>query len=258
MRVAELAPVWQAASQRVSDLSLLIGSGVIGLGVGAWRLRQLNNRPAWLFILSSLGVFLLLCIRSVRFAVYPAALGAVPLAAWATTAISAINRRGLLPSLRRVFAMSVVVVGMAYPFLVAFAFEGSAPVTSSPGCDLDDVLPEVRAELGGREGLVVLSSLDSGPELMYRFPVGVVADPYHRNVEGILDSYAIFSAENEFLAADLLAKHQVSYVLVCENDADASVHDADGLYFQLLAGQPLEGLGPIPLDSPAWRLYVRN
>jgi len=252
VRVAELAPLWDAAGQRWSDLSLLIGTGVIGLVLGILRLRRESNRPAWVFLLTSLAVFLALSIRSVRFSVYPSALGAIPIAGWAAAWAAKVKGRGLGKSLRRVFAMSVVVVGMAYPFLIAIALEGSATAVAQPTCQLDDIVAPLAAELAATNGTVVLASLDSGPELLYRLPIEVVADPYHRNVEGILDSYAAFGTGG----TALLNEHNVEYVLVCEHDPDRGVYAAGGLYDQLIAGRAGPEFTEVALgsDSP-FRLY---
>lgn len=255
VRVAELAPVWEAARHRFSDLSLLIGSGVIGLVLGLFRFRRQTHRSAWLLVLVSLALFLALCVRSVRFSVYPAALGAIPIAAWASERIAAHPGRGLGKSLRRVFVMSVVVVGMAYPFLIALAIEGPPTGESLPMCDLKQVVAPLAAAIGPTSGTVVLASLDSGPELLYRLPVRVVADPYHRNVGGILDSYAAFGARD---STDLLDKHEVKFVLVCEHDPDREVYAEGGLYSSLIAGSAGPEFRPIELDSHSpFRLYER-
>ncbi|MDQ3500186.1 MAG: hypothetical protein M3488_04305 [Actinomycetota bacterium] len=252
VRVAELAPLWEAASHRWSDASLLIGTGVIGFVLGILRLRRESNRPAWVFLLACLAVFLAFSMRSVRFSVYPSVLGAIAIAGWAAAWIAKMPGRGLSPSLRRVFAMSVVVVGMAYPFLIAIALEGSATAVAQPTCQLDDIVAPLAAELGATNGTVVLASLDSGPELLYRLPIEVVADPYHRNVEGILDSYAALGTGG----TGLLDKHNVEYVLVCEHDPDRGVYAAGGLYYQLIAGRAGPEFTEVALgsDSP-FRLY---
>lgn len=255
-RVAELAPLWEAARHRFSDLALLIGTGAIGLGIGIVRLRREARRMEWILILCALAVFLALCIRSIRFAVYPASLGSIPIAAWAVERLAVRQGRSLLKSLRRVFVMSVVVVGMAYPFMIALAIEGPPREESTPTCDLKDIVAPLAAVIAGRRGQVVLASLDSGPELLYRLPVRVVADPYHRNTEGILDSYAAFSAAD---ATALLDKHEVEYVLVCEHDPDREVYRPGGLYDQLVAKTPVEGLRQLELESGSpFRLYQRN
>lgn len=255
VRVAELAPLWEAASHRASDLSLLVGTGVIGLLIGLVRLRRREQSAEWTFLLAALAVFLLFCVRSIRFAVYPAALGSIPIAAWAVDRLAVNEGRSVLKSLRRVFVMSVVVVGMAYPFLVARALEGPPLDGTSGQCDIKDVVAPLSAALDSKRGSVVLASLDSGPELIYRLPVRVVADPYHRNVEGILDSFAVFGSPD---SRALLDKHEVKFVLVCENDADRGIYNSGGLYDQLLANNPPAGFRRVELDpeSPL-RLYER-
>ena len=151
--------------------------------------------------------------------------------------------------------MSVVVVGMAYPFLVALAFEGPPRGDATETCDLKEVVAPLSAALGSQRNLVVLASLDSGPELLYRLPVRVVADPYHRNTEGILDSYAAFGSAD---SRELLDKHEVAFVLACVNDPDRAVYAAGGLYSRLIAGSPGDEFELIETGAASpFRLYRR-
>ena len=67
----------------------------------------------------------------------------------------------------------------------------------------------------------------------------VIASPYHRNVEGILDNHDIFFSANEEKVKELLKKHKVNYVLLFKNlDADyyqKPEENCDKLYGKILA-----------------------
>jgi len=55
------------------------------------------------------------------------------------------------------------------------------------------------------------------PYLIWYGGHSVIASPYHRNVEGIVDGHKIFFSENEDEVRALLDKHQVKYVLLLPN-----------------------------------------
>ena len=88
VRVAELAPLWDAARHRFSDCRCSLGRGDRSCS-SAWFGFAASTADRVGLVLIALVVFLGLCDRSIRFAVYPAALGSIPIAAWAVERLAA-------------------------------------------------------------------------------------------------------------------------------------------------------------------------
>ena len=141
--------------------------------------------------------------------------------------------------------MALVIVGFAVPVGVARAVEGPArdPAPDERACNLGEIAPELESTIkeAGQPFPVVLAAIDAGPELLWRLPVRIVTDPYHRNVEGILDARAIFGSTDWSTAQALLRKHDVALVLVCDSDPEGFSFGAGTLYQALLTNAPPPG-----------------
>jgi hypothetical protein len=249
-RVAELAPLWSAAAHRWTDLMFMIGSTLMGLGFAAMAVTTAIRRRRlvgpWLFVALWLLAMGALAVRNVRFVVYPEAMAAVPTAWWAREYLGKVRARGSIGSLRRVAVMAFVIVGFAVPVGVARALEGPAPdpAPDENDCNLRKIAADLESTIRatGPPYPVVLAAIDAGPELLWRFPVRIVTDPYHRNVEGILDARAIFGSTDWATAHALLQKHDVAYALVCDGDPEGFSFGPGTLYQALLTNQPPPGL----------------
>lgn len=258
--VAELAPLWNASSQRWSNLILLIGAALVGILVGLLAAREQRRRgqtaAPWLLITAWLLLFTFLAVRNIRFVIYAEALAAVPLAWWAGLYLS--KRRGVRPwlrSLRRAFVMALVVVGFAVPAGVAWAIEGPSDEATVRGdCDLREITPALGNAIATVPGAVVLAAIDAGPELLWRLPVRIIADPYF-NTEGILDARDVFRSEDSSAFRAILDRRGVDFVLVCENDVELSAFGPDSLHGRLTAGMPPEGFRLLE-RRPPFALYA--
>ena len=97
----------------------------------------------------------------------------------------------------------------------------------------------------------ILTFVDIGPELLYRTRHSVLATPYHRNGDGIFDSYRIMSAHDDALARQLIDERKVGLLLLCGTPGErASFTDpeySETLYRRLDSGQPPAWLSPVEL-----------
>jgi hypothetical protein len=91
---------------------------------------------------------------------------------------------------------------------------------------------------------IVLGNVDIGPELLFRSDARVVASPYHRNVEGILDARRAMVGD-EMEAATILERRGVDVLVVCPaRDGNYLGPDGDrqdAMFSRLTSGR-----------SPAW------
>lgn len=107
------------------------------------------------------------------------------------------------------------------------------------------------------ESATVLAFMDLGPRILYETPHRVLATPYHRNRDGILEARRLLRLPGgPDLRAGLEAR-EVRFVVICPPD-DRRYHDPpEGSLYRLLEeGTPPEGLRMIPLppEAGAFRL----
>src|SRR5262249_4868004 len=105
----------------------------------------------------------------------------------------------------------------------------------------------------------IVADLDFGPELLWRSKHRVLASPYHRNAQGILDAWQVLSGTADAAAQAILRRRQASWILLCPSAAEAAFFDRDpaSLYHRLAAGQPPAWLAaePLPPDVGGFQLY---
>lgn len=102
----------------------------------------------------------------------------------------------------------------------------------------------------------ILTFLDIGPELLYRTRHAVIGTPYHRNGDGIFDSYRIMAASDQDTARDLIDQRRIDLVLLCQSPAERSFYAVpegeQTLYQRLDRGTPPVWLSSVELP-PALR-----
>jgi len=96
---------------------------------------------------------------------------------------------------------------------------GAAQVDACPAAAL---LSELNDPVGlGDRPRILLAQVDLGPLLLYRTSHSVVATPYHRNADGILDSQRIMTISDTAEARRLIAERGIDVVVPCGFGAPA-------------------------------------
>jgi hypothetical protein len=109
---------------------------------------------------------------------------------------------------------------------------------------------------------IIATHIDFGPELLYRTKHAVVGTPYHRNEQGILENYRIFSAADGAESKRLLDARGVELVLLCPNPSGARTlyepaSEHGTLYSRLRNAQIPNWMRPVSLPAGIgeFRLY---
>jgi len=83
-------------------------------------------------------------------------------------------------------------------------------------CKLKDLAPFLNASDGlGNRPQTIVTDLQFGPELLYRTEHRVLATPYHRNAQGILDAREILASPDMAVSLRLATERGVDLVLLC-------------------------------------------
>lgn len=219
-RISEAEP-WakSLAGEPVYAMAVLVPV-VTALAVTLWSVvRHSDRRPQWLvygLILAVASVLMLLQIRAARFAV-PLAIPACAMlvgAAWDRM----VGSKGFGPILAFlgscIVSAGIVVAVLATMALMAFpAYEAATADTYRPQRNAC-LMPSAFADLAGLPPERVMTPIDLGSHMLAWTPHSVVAAPYHRNQQGVLDAFRFFNGPIEEGRA-ILAARGVSLVVIC-------------------------------------------
>jgi hypothetical protein len=105
----------------------------------------------------------------------------------------------------------------------------------------------------GEEPALLLTNPDFGPYLAYTTGHSVLAAPYHRHPEGILDAYGILAEDDEGVSRRITEARGVDLVVLCPVK-DRGLFDQAGtvgqtLFRRLVGGRPPEWLRPLELPE---------
>lgn len=220
----------------ISGVTLLwLGTPLLALPL--WLGLQKNRLPlVWLPLVWSVAFFTGAGLLHARFAQWAAPLGAVLL----------VEVFRLMPVARASLRVLLAVGLLAGPVLAGLVWINENPQQprDNPRCELADLAPFLNQQPQG----ILMGSLNVGPEILYRTHHAVVSGPYHRNRDGILDSFDFFATGDRAI----LNRRGVRYVLVCKGDKGAFAQ-------KLVDGTAPGWLKPITLPPETdFRLYATD
>lgn len=222
---SQLADVWMYRIQEMqsplnSFSSTLYYLGSPFLGVVLWIACLWRKRKIDLWF-SSVGIFLLgyfiLTCYSIRFCSFLSLYALIPFVDWIKLETKDMKKENVVPN---------HVMGVSFCY-----FLGAILIISCADLMLH-TKQEARQPLVQNNYLLnngtktVLSDVFYGPKIIFETGRPVVATPYHRNEEGILDSHHIFYGMDMDKVYNLLKKHQVEDVLLTVRDIDVYYKNA--------------------------------
>ena len=189
---------------------------LLALGLAAWRaVRSPAERPTWLiyglFLVVGLAV-MVVQIRGGRIATPLAVPGGAALVAAAWGAFATHKR--VIPALG-VFVSALGSAGIVVAAAVALIVPSPPTADTTPaGPGGNCLLPSAFADLAGLPPERVMAPIDLGSHLLLFTPHSVVGAPYHRNQQGLLDTFHFF---NQPIAAarQILAERGIGLVVIC-------------------------------------------
>ncbi|UAK24494.1 AcrB/AcrD/AcrF family protein [Sphingomonas nostoxanthinifaciens] len=261
--VREAKPLYQHSWRVWFPTISLSAIGVIGAAATLWRERATPRAMPWLLVLL-LSIFSALLLL------------------WQTRAGPASQLMGVIgatalgwPLMRWTFGhrwMAVRVLGTVTAFLfVSGAFAGlivkNVPEkkpqwrqrvdTANRRCP---TLPALKP-IAALPPQTILTFIDLGPRIVAVTRHDVIAAPYHRAGDAILDVQYAFRSTDPETAHRTMLRHKASLLLICPGLSESTVYGSEapkGFYVQLVKGQVPTWLAPVtlPAGSPfkLWRL----
>ena len=267
--VGEMKPMWPTDMVGLGKMIFFVGAATICLPFSAivvWTERDRDRWAAWAFMGLGLAVFLVLALQHVRFVPY----AEVALAPIVAEIIGRVRKwtRALRPEpfrlAVRVAASSSLLVGsLAAGAAVTSANRPPQSVAGGGKCPIPSVARYLDRQDGfGDRPRLIAAMIDHGPELVYRTKHSVLAGPYHRNRQGILDNHRIIAAADAADSRRLIARRGVGLVLLCPLESERKVFltgtAGTTLYQQLIEGNPPSWLRQVELPASLaeyFRLY---
>jgi hypothetical protein len=263
--VAEMKPLVASGPGR-SLAATVLGTTLISAPLLFRRAVRGPHVAGWLYLTGLLMAFNLLAFLQIRWAPYLGVLLSIPLTGIVLAAWARLDRRPY--TFKRTLAKSGVLVACCY-FLLFFGLVFDAIRGAKPENDRDDhpplapicrYLAEAPPYAGHR--LRVLADVFWGGEILYRTGHEVVGTPYHRNTQGILDTYRAFSAATDEQALGVIRERGINAVLIAPG-SDRIRHYYGGdqagstFYRRLCDGAIPAWCYPVhlPADLDAFRLF---
>ncbi|MBN9590440.1 MAG: hypothetical protein BGN85_03355 [Alphaproteobacteria bacterium 64-11] len=221
-RINEARPIWQFARMAPSEAIAGYGYGLFAL---LMTLRAPPSRARTMVLVFALAALAVATaqVRAVPFVIVFALPGLA-----AALAHLAYGRRLLL-------AVAVLGCSAASFTLAGAALEGHQHLQRradafrrQQGCAGAAAIALLQHQRFGR----VAAFVDQGPAILARTRDGVLAGPYHRDAEGILDTYALFAGPDP---RRVVARRGIDYVMTCSAAPDWEFYRAGGMSGGLVA-----------------------
>lgn len=219
------AKPWSVIVFDLPAYSLAVGAPVLlGTLVVMWRLwRVREGRLEWATLLIFLlfaAAIMALQIRGSRLAVMPA----MPAAAWliVTARRRYVASPRILPILGLLgswLAFAGVVLSLAVGSLVMMVPSRAQDVAVARASKQACLLPAAFADLAALPPERIMSPIDLGAHLLLYTPHEVVSAPYHRNQQGVRDTFRFFNDPIDE-ARDILDARGIGLVVICPSMAE--------------------------------------
>ena len=217
--------------------------------------RERRDRAEWLVLLGMLAVAALVMLTQVRGARL-ATMPAIPAAAW----LIVISRTAVLDGRRILGNLGLLLGWLGFAGMLVVAGV-NAVVTHLPGRATEVMAargeralclaPEAFDALNDLAPTRLLAPIDLGSHILLETEHAVMAAPYHRNQQGVLDTFNAFNRPAEDALA-LLEARGITHVVVCDAMAEMrGLADAaeDSLVRQLAENRHPDWLEPLAGDG---------
>lgn len=114
-------------------------------------------------------------------------------------------------------------VALLHVFVAAImtTMRPAPPPNDVSACKWRDLQPVLLSDrFGGGKPQTILTHTHQGSEILYRTPHRVVGTPYHRNTQGILDTYNALAHTDETVVREILTRRGVDYIVLCTDSPE--------------------------------------
>lgn len=260
--VSEILPLLKG-EERWAVLVYALGHPGAALALGLWGFKNARKGSSSHSFLSvpvlGLLLYIPLALYQVRHALFAQMLSIIPL-------IYGLERWVLQPSRRPLFRVSVTALVLLFPTVGGFllsppnpkVFVDSLPEDCRTWNRMMAELPHLSTQGApsiGQPSTLFLTTLGvESTRILFETPWRILGVPYHRNVQGITGSFAIYSAPNPVEGLKQLHHYEVNYILFArdhlQNWMDSAQVPSSAFYHDLIQRAPLPQLYYVALPPP--------
>jgi len=257
-KIQELQPLIAANWETAVGAAQVLGP-VVWVAVWVWLRRR--DHPSFdqsiVVILVAVALYLPLSMFQLRWGSY---LGITVSIAWAAVFQRLLDWHGgplvgAAPGTPILRVPAVLGLVTAH-FMLSGAFYALSPPAvpdTARACAWRKLAPFLNSPaFGGGAPQVILSHIHQGPEILYRTAHRVIGTPYHRNTDGILDSYTALTTRDEAQARQIMTRRDVDYVILCTDsreEKDILKVEGDTMVRKLVRGAAPSWLIKVPLPG---------
>ena len=261
-----IIPIWLS---KINEIQSLISSAeflstslqVIGSAVVSFlfllcllrRSEKQAHRNGWIYLSVSAAAFVLIAILQVRWAVYAQTILSIILAELLYRVLQWRRDQGnkLIRALRNGLVTLVFAFGFLYTGILVKTFvKGDQPHKKSREVSL---IPMCEYLSERDRPLRILTHLNYAGEILYRTPHEVLGSNYHRNGPGIMDSYAIMTAQTDARAFELIRQRRLDIILIRPDSKEKfynAAPDGDSTFYRRLQADSFpDGLRKVQLPK---------
>jgi len=193
---------------------LLVGPGLIYLACVVYKAAHRKRIMfSWLILASCVYLVLTLTMNRWVFtlaviSLLPNALILMAMLSWQNTIKNAV--------LALVITVSLLVVPFLGPFVLDPRLRTAPKSFGEYDSKVIDVLSFLESQDHTTAREIVLANIFIGPAIMYRTSFNAVGTANHNNDKGIIDTYAILTAEDDSIAKALVEARGIDYILIDE------------------------------------------
>lgn len=265
-------PLLPRSAREAIDFFIDLGLPLVVTPFVAWRLVVAPSARLATHAVA-LAFFLPLSMAISRFAMYAELAALVPAAEMGSLALAAagaaLRRRetpsAVAPKVKSLAAASAALALIASPWLIGIFLQHhyfpNLSYRQTRPCLYHDLADAAALRGGLPAGTILTENLFDGPEVAWKFGRPVVAGPYHRAHEQIVDWYRLLvSPVDDPELKQVMVYRQVATVLVCRANILGwrgllSVNP-DALVGRAITGQPPDWLNRVALPPDLDRKYL--
>jgi hypothetical protein len=220
-RIEEAQPVYVAIFNNPVYVIAVSVPALLAVIVTAWKLANGPERPKWIAYACFLAVAVIVAVVQVRAARFATSL-AVPAGATIIVAARALYLRrprvgsvlGLLAGWIGFAGLGLALVTGMVLTLASPADPESATAQKAAPTGADCRQPTAFTALAALPRASIMAPIDLGSHLLLFTPHAVVAAPYHRDQDGVRDTFRFFNDPIED-AHEILTTRGIEFVVIC-------------------------------------------
>ena len=241
--ISEVRSLLEFANAGAYQIPYFIFLPVLGLFIVIYRILNLSGNMCLVWVVIALHLFIAIALSfyQIRFLPLAHLYAVLPVAWLLSLAFCKIEERWVGIPRILLIVLALLAIGPIPSFVPVALFAPDDIEDEEEHCNIDNI-EKLLDEIPDQKLIATFVAL--GSEILFRTGHSVLGSTYHRNTDGNLYIYNLFTAKNDQNVYKLVTDRNVNMILVCSGSPELELYtDGDGNTFveRLVAG-----------DIPLW------